>query len=212
MPARPSILYVEDDPANADDTAEDNIRRVMESRGKQANLSFFAFTATPKPKTLQVFGQPTAEGKHQPFHSYSMAQAIEEGFILDVLRNYTTYETYYRVSKAIEDDPELNKKKATGAIARFVSHHPHNLSQKTEVMVEHFRQVVRHKIGGKAKAMVVTGSRLHAVRYKQEFDRYIKLKGYTDMKTLVAFSGKVVDEHGLEYTEPKLNGGIGEKA
>jgi len=202
----------EADNANADDTAEDNIRRVMESRGKQANLSFFAFTATPKPKTLQVFGQPTADGKHKPFHLYSMRQAIDEGFILDVLRNYTSYETYYRVSKAIDDDPELNKKKATGAIARFVSLHPHNLSQKTEVMVEHFRQVVRHKIGGKAKAMVVTGSRLHAVRYKQEFDRYIKQKGYTDMKTLVAFSGKVVDDHGLEFTEPKMNGGLGEKA
>jgi type I restriction enzyme R subunit len=202
----------EADHANVDDTAEDNIRRVMESRGKQANLSFFAFTATPKPKTLQVFGQPTAEGKHKPFHLYCMRQAIEEGFILDVLRNYTTYDTYYRVSKAIDDDPELNKKKATGAIARFVSLHPHNLAQKTEVMVEHFRQVVRHKIGGKAKAMVVTGSRLHAVRYKQEFDRYIKQKGYTDMKTLVAFSGKVVDDQGLEYAESKMNGGIGEKA
>ncbi|MBD2716076.1 type I restriction endonuclease subunit R [Microvirga sp. STR05] len=202
----------EADDNTSDDTAEDNIRKVMESRGKQPNLSFFAFTATPKPKTLQVFGQPTAEGKHKPFHLYSMRQAIEEGFILDVLRNYTSYETYYRVSKAIEDDPELNKKKAASAIGRFVSLHPHNLAQKTEVMIEHFRQVVRHKIGGKAKAMVVTGSRLHAVRYKQEFDRYIKLKGYTDMKTLVAFSGKVVDEHGLEYTEPKMNGGIGEKA
>ncbi|MDO7853425.1 type I restriction endonuclease subunit R [Hymenobacter convexus] len=197
---------------SAEDSAEDNIRRVMEARGKQVNLSFFAFTATPKPKTLQVFGEPTADGKHKPFHLYSMRQAIEERFILDVLRGYTTYETYYRVSKAIEDDPELNKKKAASAIGRFVSLHPHNLAQKTEVMVEHFRQVVRHKIGGKAKAMVVTGSRLHAVRYKQEFDRYIKQKGYTDMKTLVAFSGKVVDDHGLEYTEPKMNGGISEKA
>jgi type I restriction enzyme R subunit len=195
----------------AEDTAEDNIRRVMEARGQQPNLSFFAFTATPKPKTLQVFGQPGAGGQHEPFHLYSMRQAIEEGFILDVLRNYTTYDTYYRVSKAITDDPELNKKKAASAIGRFVSLHPHNLAQKTEVIVEHYRQVVRHKIGGKAKAMVVTGSRLHAVRYKQEFDRYIKQQGYTDMKTLVAFSGKVVDEHDLEYTEPKMNGGISEK-
>ena len=197
---------------DAEDTVEDNIRQVMEARGKQANLSFFAFTATPKPKTLQVFGQPTADGKHRPFHLYSMRQAIEEGFILDVLRNYTTYDTYYRVSKAIADDPKLNKKKATSAIGRFVSLHPHNLAQKTEVMVEHYRQVVRHKIGGKAKAMVVTSSRLHAVRYKQAFDHYIKEKGYADMKTLVAFSGKVVDDHGLEYTEPKMNGGISEKA
>lgn len=159
-----------------------------------------------------MFGQPAPDGQHQPFHLYSMRQAIEEGFILDVLRNHTTYETYYRVSKAIADDPELNKKKAVSAIGRFVSLHPHNLAQKTEVMVEHYRQVVRHKIGGRAKAMVVTGSRLHAVRYKQEFDRYLQQQGYTDMKTLVAFSGKVVDEHDLEYTEPQMNGGLSEKA
>ncbi|TDN40241.1 type I restriction endonuclease subunit R [Hymenobacter sp. UV11] len=202
----------EADIPSAEDSAEDNIRQVMEARGKQTNLSFFAFTATPKPKTLQVFGQLTADGKHRPFHLYSMRQAIEEHFILDVLRNYTTYDTYYRVSKAIADDPELNKKKAASAIGRFVSLHPHNLAQKTEVMVEHYRRVVRHMIGGKAKAMVVTSSRLHAVRYKQAFDHYIKEKGYTDMKTLVAFSGKVVDDHGLEYTEPKMNGGIKEKA
>ncbi len=203
----------EADPGNAaDDTAEDNIRRVMEARGRQPNLSFFAFTATPKPKTLQVFGQALADGRHVPFHLYSMRQAIEEGFILDVLQHYTTYDTYYRVSKAIEDDPELNKKKAARAIGRFVSLHPHNLAQKTEVMVEHYRQVVRQQIGGKAKAMVVTSSRLHAVRYKQAFDAYIKEKGYQDLKTLVAFSGKVLDEFELEFTEPGMNGGLSEKA
>lgn len=192
-----------------EDTALDEIRRSMLSRGKQPNLSFFAFTATPKAKTLEVFGTKGIDGKPRPFHLYSMRQAIEEGFILDVLKNYTTYKTYYKLSKAIEDDPEVNKKKAARAIGRFLSLHPHNLAQKTEVMVEHFRQVVSKKIGGKAKAMVVSGSRLHAVRYKREFDRYIKEKGYDlgdlAIKTLVAFSGKVVDE-GVDFTEPEMNG------
>lgn len=192
-----------------EDTALDEIRKSMLSRGKQDNLSFFAFTATPKAKTLEVFGTTGTDGKPRPFHLYSMRQAIEEGFIHDVLKNYTTYKTYYKLSKAIEDDPEVNKKKAARAIGRFLSLHPHNLAQKTEVIVEHFRQVVSQKIGGKAKAMVVSGSRLHAVRYKREFDRYIKEKGYDkgdrSIKALVAFSGKVIDE-GLEYTEPEMNG------
>ncbi|TXB61718.1 type I restriction endonuclease subunit R [Phaeodactylibacter luteus] len=192
-----------------EDTALDEIRRSMLSRGKQPNLSFFAFTATPKAKTLEVFGTKGIDGKPRPFHLYSMRQAIEEGFILDVLKNYTTYKTYYKLSKAIEDDPEVNKKKAARAIGRFLSLHPHNLAQKTEVMVEHFRQVVSKQIGGKAKAMVVSGSRLHAVRYKREFDRYIKEKGYGQgdraIKTLVAFSGKVIDE-GVAFTEPEMNG------
>lgn len=195
--------------AAEEDTALDEIRRSMLSRGRQPNLSFFAFTATPKAKTLEVFGTKGIDGKPRPFHLYSMRQAIEEGFILDVLQNYTTYKTYYKLSKAIEDDPEVNKKKAARAIGRFLSLHPHNLAQKTEVMVEHFRQVVSKKIGGKAKAMVVSGSRLHAVRYKREFDRYIKEKGYdrgdSAIKTLVAFSGKVIDE-GIEFTEPEMNG------
>jgi type I restriction enzyme, R subunit len=195
--------------AEEEDTALDELRRSMLARGRQPNLSFFAFTATPKAKTLEVFGQPGPDGKPRPFHLYSMRQAIEEGFILDVLQNYTTYKTFFRLSKAIEDDPEVNKKKAARAIGRFLSLHPHNLAQKTEIMVEHFRQVVSKKIGGKAKAMVVTGSRLHAVRYKREFDRYLSEKGYDRgdraIRTLVAFSGKVIDE-GAEFTEPELNG------
>jgi len=185
---------------------EDEIRKSMMARGQQSNLSFFGFTATPKFKTLEVFGEKdTPDSKPRPFHLYSMKQAIQEGFILDVLRNYTTYRTFFRLSKAIEDDPEVNKKKAATAIARFVNLHPYNLAQKTEVMVEHFRQVVSKKIGGRAKAMVVTGSRLHAVRYKHEFDRYIKEKGYSGIQTLVAFSGTVRDG-GLEYTEPQMTG------
>ena len=141
-----------------------------------------------------------------------MRQAIEEGFILDVLRNYTTYGTYFRLVKACEDDPHVERKRAAAALARFMRLHPHNLAQKTEVMVEHFHAVTRHKIGGRAKAMVVTGSRLEAVRYKLAFDDYIRDKGYA-IKSLVAFSGTVVDDKvpNVTYTEPAMNGGISER-
>ncbi len=190
-----------------DEDAEDEIRNSMQSRGKQDNLSFFGFTATPKPKTVEVFGTMRNDGKPRPFHLYSMKQAIEEGFILDVLSNYIIYDTYAKISKKIEEDPDVNKKQASRAIGRFLSLHPHNLAQKTEVMVEHFRNVVSKKIGGKAKAMVVSSSRLHAVRYKEEFDKYISNKGYTDIKTLVAFSGKVIyDAYPDGVTEKELNG------
>jgi type I restriction enzyme R subunit len=181
--------------------------RSMAKRGRQANLSFFAFTATPKHKTFAVFGR-----NGQPIHRYTMRQAIEEGFILDVLKNYTTYATYYKLLKACEDDPNVERKQAARALARFLRLHPHNIAQKTEVMVEHFQTVTRHKIGGRAKAMVVTGSRLEAVRYKQSFDDYIEKKGYA-IKTLVAFSGTVTDDklREVEYTEVQMNGGIREK-
>lgn len=190
--------------------AEEEILRTMLKRGRQPNISFFAFTATPKYKTLEVFGRMGADGRPAPFHLYSMRQAIEEGFILDVLRNYTTYKTYFGLIKSIEDDPNVSKRKAAKALARFMTLHPHNLEQKTEIMVEHFRASTRHKIGGKAKAMVVTASRLHAVRYKQAFDKYIKDNGYTDVKTLVAFSGTVVDDldPNKHYTEGGMNAGI----
>ncbi len=192
---------------------EEEILRTIAKRGKQPNISFFAFTATPKYKTLEVFGQPGPDGKPLPFHLYSMRQAIEEGFILDVLKNYTTYKAYYGLIKSIENDPEVDKRKAARALARFMSLHPHNIAQKTEVMIEHFRHFTMHKIGGKAKAMVVTESRLHAVRYKQEFDKYIKMKGYQGIKTLVAFSGTVIDPDtkDVEYTEVSMNYGIREK-
>ncbi len=192
---------------------EEEILKTMAERGKQPNISFFAFTATPKYKTLEVFGQAGPDGKPTPFHLYSMRQAIEEHFIEDVLKYYATYRTYYNLLKSIEDDPEVDKKKAARALARFFSLHPHNIAQKTEVMVEHFRTFTRHKIGGRAKAMVVTSSRLHAVRYKQAFDTYLAEKGYTDIKTLVAFSGTVTDPDvpALEYTEVGMNKGIKEK-
>jgi type I restriction enzyme, R subunit len=181
--------------------------RSMAKRGRQANLSFFAFTATPKHKTFAVFGR---DG--QPAHRYTMRQAIEEAFILDVLKYYTTYTTYFKLLKACEDDPNVERKQAAKALARFMRLHPHNIAQKTEVMVEHFNAVTRHKIGGRAKAMVVTGSRLEAVRYKQSFDRYIQAKGYP-IKSLVAFSGTVQDDKlaDVTYTEEGMNHGIREK-
>ncbi|MBU5635907.1 DEAD/DEAH box helicase family protein [Geomonas sp. Red69] len=181
--------------------------RAMAKRGRQPNISFFAFTATPKHKTLAIFGRGG-----EPFHRYTMRQAIEEGFIEDVLKNYVTYKTYYKLIKKAEDDPNVERKTAARALARFMRLHPHNIGQKTEVMVEHFQQHTRHKIGGHAKAMVVTGSRLEAVRYKQEFDRYIQEKGYP-IKSLVAFSGTVEDDKVPEktYTEVEMNDGLKEK-
>lgn len=181
--------------------------RQMAQRGRQANLSLFAFTATPKHKTFAVFGR-----NKEPFDYYTMRQAIEERFIMDVLKSYTTYATYYKLLKASEKDPNVERKKAAKALTRFMRLHPHNISQKTQVMVEHFNSVTRHRIGGRAKAMVVTGSRLEAVRYKQSFDRYIKQKGYP-IKTLVAFSGVVQDDvvPGKTYTEEGMNEGIREK-
>lgn len=181
--------------------------RSMAKRGKQSNLSFFAFTATPKHKTLAVFGR-----NGNAFHKYTMRQAIEEKFIMDVLKNYTTYATYFKLLKACADDPNVERKKAALALARFMRLHPHNIAQKTEVMVEHFNSVSRHRIGGRAKGMVVTGSRLEAVRYKQSFDKYITAKGYP-IKSLVAFSGTVEDDKIPEktYTEEGMNDGIKEK-
>ena len=185
---------------------EDRLNQVMQSRGQQPNLSFFAFTATPKGKTLELFGRKGMNGLPEAFHLYSMRQAIDEGFILDVVKNYTTYTTYYRLVKAVEDDPDLPKKKAARALAKFMSLHPHNIEQKTEVMVEHFRQKVMSHLGGRAKAMVVTSSRLHAVRYMQAFERYIAENKIPDVRPLVAFSGTVKDpDSGLEYTEPGMN-------
>lgn len=189
------------------DDAEEELIKAMQASGRQPNLSFFAFTATPKHKTLEMFGTPNPENenKPEPFHLYSMRQAIEEGFILDVLQNYMTYKTFFKINKAVEEDPRVDKKKASRAIARFVSLHPHNISQKSEVIVEHFRRMTRHKIGGKAKAMLVTASRLHAVRYVKAIKKYIEEKGYDDIRVLVAFSGTVKDD-GEEFTESGMNG------
>lgn len=197
-----------DEDYTGDDFIREQIEKSAAARGHQHNISFFAFTATPKYKTLQVFGDKDENGKPKPFHLYSMRQAIEEGFILDVLQNYITYELYFKLTKAIEEDPNLNKKKAAKAIGKFVSLHPHNLAQKTEIIIEHFRNIVSKKIGGKAKAMLVCGSRLHAKRYYEEFEKYIKKKGYeNEIKILVAFSGKVIDDNAPDgVSEPEMTG------
>jgi len=194
----------------AEEEGDVNLERLFRSmakRGRQQHISFFAFTATPKHKTLAIFGR-----NGEPFHHYTMRQAIEEGFIMNVLANYVTYKTYYRLIKKAEADPNVERKKAAKALARFMRLHPHNIGQKTEVMVEHFYQHTRHKIGGHAKAMVITGSRLEAVRYKQAFDEYIAGKGYP-IKSLVAFSGTVDDDKlpDKSYTEVEMNGGVKEK-
>ena len=197
---------VAEEAAAGDD--EDRMVATLAGRGRQENISFFAFTATPKAKTLELFGQKvdTPDGpRFVPFHLYSMRQAIDEKFILDVLANYTTYETYYRIEKKIEDDPDHDKARAKAAIARFVMLHPTQLAQKAEIIVEHFRQHTAPKINGHAKAMVVTSSRLHAVRYKQAIDKYIHEHKYLDLRALVAFSGKVIDDT-IVYTESGMNG------
>lgn len=185
----------------------------MLKRPRQPNLSFYAFTATPKFKTQAIFNEPNPHTNRAPFHTYSMRQAIEEGFILDVLENYTTYKRFYGLVRAIEDDPEVPKRKAAKALSRFVSLHPYDIGQKVEIIIEHFRASSRHKIGGRAKAMVVTGSRLHAVRYKHAFDKYIKEHGYSDIRSLVAFSGEVNDPDlpGSSFTEVGMNAGIKER-
>ena len=198
--------YAEMEGAEEDSRKDDEDRLLDElaAQGMHENLSFFAFTATPKGKTLNMFGWKDENGVYHPFHIYSMRQAIEEHFILDVLKNYMTYKMYYKIIKNIPDDPELDTVAGVRAIQKYESLHPHNISQKTTIMLEHFRNVTMHKIGGKAKAMVITPSRLHAVRYVKEFKRQIEEKGYTDLDVLVAFSGEIEDD-GVTYTEEKIN-------
>ena len=196
----------EDDAFNMD--AEDLIMDEITRSGKQANVAMFAFTATPKATTLQLFGKANKLGQREAFHVYSMKQAIEEGFILDVLQAYTTYKTFYQINKAIEEDPEYKNNAAKKKIARFVALHETNISQRVEIIIEHFRLNVMNELGGQAKAMVVTSSRAEAVKYKQAFEDYVERKGYKDIHALVAFSGKVKLDRGddFEYSESSMNG------
>ncbi|HFQ3865054.1 TPA: type I restriction endonuclease subunit R [Enterococcus faecium] len=184
--------------------AQDELVNTLLSQGQHKNLSFFAFTATPKEKTLEMFGTKQPDNTFSPFHIYCMRQAIQEGFILDVLKNFMTYETSYKIAKQIEENPDLPKSEAVKAIARYQTLHPWVLAQKTQIMVEQFREVTKRAINGRGKAMVVTASRLHAVRYMQEFKRYIERMGYKDLDVLVAFSGSVKDKD-QEYTEGSMN-------
>ena len=188
--------------------AEDRIVKEMLNHGQHRNLSFFAFTATPKPQTLQLFGNQLPDGRVVPFHIYSMRQAIEEGFILDVLRNYTTYHNYYRLAKSIPDNPEMPTTPAMRAARRFEELHPYNLHEKAQLIVETYRSVTRPAIGGKGKMMVVTASRLAAVRYVRAINDYLKAQNYTDILVMIAFSGSIrdpADPQGPEYTESGMN-------
>ncbi|MDB9344636.1 type I restriction endonuclease [Nodularia spumigena CS-586/05] len=198
---------LEDEEEDLSDAAKAELLKKQLTRTKQPNLSYFAFTATPKHKTLLVFDQPGDNGQ-SPFHLYTMRQAIEENYIKDVLANYTCYERYYQLVRTSEDDPNLPRRQTAKAIARFIELHPHNIAQKVEIIIEHFRNHTRHKIGGRAKAMVVTRSREHAVKYKLAFDKYIQDKGYKDIKSLVAFSGAItLNEFPDEtFTETNMNG------
>jgi len=182
----------------------DVMTETLLAQGKHKNLYFYAFTATPKPKTLQTFGVMKPDGTYDAFHHYSMRQAIDEGFILDVLKYYTTIETSYEVAKAISENPEFEEIPATIAIKRYHDNHEYVLQQKVEVMVEKLREITLQKIGGKAKAMIVSPSRAHAVRYLFLVRDYCKKMGYQDVHPLVAFSG-TVKYQGEEYTESKLN-------
>lgn len=201
---------------SSDDTDDydvlDAITDEIMHNGKQQNVSIFGFTATPKGTTLALFGKLNEKGFYEPFHTYSMKQAIEEGFILDVLSNYTTYDTFYQINKDIEADPMYQTSKAKKQIARFAMLHDTNIGQRVEIIIEHFRNTVMEGLGGQAKAMVVTGSRAEAVKYYNAFNAYVERKGIKDIKSLVAFSGKVSDKHignldgDKEYTESSING------
>ena len=202
-------------------SAEELLDAAVQARQPNERISYYAFTATPKPKTLELFGRPadptlpaSSSNKPEPFHLYSMRQAIEEGFILDVLRNYTTYSTAWKIAHPNGEDDEVESKKARIKLARWVRLHPYNISQKVEVIVEHFRANIRNLLNGQAKAMVVTSSRQEAVRYQLAVRAYVKQMGYNDVHPLVAFSGSVLPDEAIpeEVTEsssllnPGLNG------
>ncbi len=192
------------------DGPEEILRKVVKKQGKPPNVATFAFTATPKAETLQLFGTPGPDGKRRAFHLYSMKQAIEEGFILDVLKGYVEYRTWFEIVKKVENDPVYRSQKAASAIKRFAMLHDTNVRQRVEILVEHFRECVMDGLSGEAKGMVVTASRVEAVKYKLAIDKYLAEKGYDkDMKALVAFSG-TVRHLGRDWTERGMNG-FGEK-
>jgi type I restriction enzyme R subunit len=180
-------------------SGEDVVATLVSTRKRSPNVSYYAFTATPKPKTMELFGRPpnpalpaSDENKPESFHVYTMRQAIEEKFILDVLKNYVTYSVFWKLSQ-VGEDKTVQTGKATKVIARYANLHPTSIAQKVVIIVEHFRGKVMQKIGGRAKAMVVTDSRVAAVRYKLAMDKYLRQQGYTDCKTLAAYSGTVTD-------------------
>ncbi|WP_421910451.1 type I restriction endonuclease subunit R [Marinobacter sp.] len=212
------VLMAEELGEDPELTAEDVMNATLAARGGSRQISYFAFTATPKAKTLELFGRPedptmplSDDNPPKAFHVYSMRQAIEEGFILDVLKNYTNYSLAYRLAmKQQEKDQEVDSKKAKTKLSKWVRLHPHNIGQKAQVIIEHFRENILHLLGGEAKAMVVTSSRMEAVRYKLAFDKYVKSQGYDKIQAMVAFSGEVNDpQSGPEpFTERNMNPGL----
>jgi len=199
-----SLEEAEREEGEEEEDLEDRIVAEMKARGRLPNVSYFAFTATPKAKTLELFGARRPDGKFEAWSLYSMRQSIEEGFILDVLEHYTTYKVYWRLLKKIAEDPRYDRDKASYLLRSFVDLHEHAIRKKIEIIVDHFHGQVAPRIGGRAKAMIVARSRLHAVRYKLAVDQYLKEKGHP-YKALVAFSGTVHDG-GVDYTEANMNG------
>jgi type I restriction enzyme, R subunit len=207
--AKMNIALSEQGGEGEEEDPEDRINRIMEARKMLANASYFAFTATPKNKTLEIFGEPVPEGdkvKHRPFHSYTMKQAIQEGFILDVVASYTPVESYYRLMKKVEDDPEFDTKRARKKLRRYVESHDHAIRQKAEIMVDHFHEqiIARRKVGGQARAMVVTSGIARAIQYYHAFTAYLQERK-SPYEAIVAFSGEHEDG-GRNVTEAKLNG------
>jgi type I restriction enzyme R subunit len=207
--AKMNIVLSKDGGEKDDETVEDRINRIMESRKMLSNASYFAFTATPKNKTQEIFGEPFMEGdnvQHRPFHSYTMKQAIQEGFILDVLKNYTPVSSYYRLMKTVEDDPEFDTKKAQKKLRRYVEQNEHAIRMKAEIMVDHFHDQVlaKKKIGGQARAMVVTSGIKLAIEYYQAIRSYL-MERKSPFQAIVAFSGEY-DYGGPNVTEASLNG------
>ena len=211
------VLMAEQREDGEEISAEDMLDLALEARRGSKNISYFAFTATPKPRTLELFGRrpdpsrpPDADNLPVAFHVYSMRQAIEEGYILDVLRNYTTYGTAYKIAQQSAVDVEVDSKKAGKELGIWIKLHPHNIGQRVQVIVEHFRKHVQGLLGGQAKAMVVTSSRVEAVRYKLAFDKYVARLGYGDLTAMVAFSGEVIDPESADFpmTERNMNPGL----
>jgi type I restriction enzyme R subunit len=207
--AKMNIALAENGGEDEEETTEDKINRIMEARKMLSNASYFAFTATPKGRTLEIFGEVVREGSEthfRPFHSYTMKQAVQEGFILDVLRSYTPVESYYRLMKTVEDDPAFDSKKAKKKLRRYVESHDHAIRQKAEIMIDHFHEQVsqRRKIGGEARAMVVTSGIQRAIQYWSAFNQYLE-EAKLPHRAIVAFSGEH-DYGGKKVTEATLNG------
>ncbi len=216
------VLMVDESSEDVELSSEDILDATIAARRDSGNLSYFAFTATPKPKTLELFGRlpdptlpPSKQNKPEAYHVYSMRQAIEEGFILDVLKNYTNYKVAYQLAQKIQDkDEEVDSKKAKVKLNQWVRLHDYNIAQKVQVIVEHFKDNIMGQLGGQAKAMVVTSSRKEVVRYKKEFDKYVARKKYASIRAMVAFSGEVefcdkdpnaTELLGEKFTERNMN-------